>query len=290
MANIEFSPLIAGTMKWGTWGKNYDTAQIQTIINCCVENKITSFDHADIYGDYSTEAAFGLAFKEMNIDRASLQFISKCGIQLLQGVRKNKIKHYDYSYEYIIKSAEQSLTNLHTDYLDLFLLHRPSPLMHTDEIAQAITKLKNDGKILSFGVSNFTSSQTALINQKIEVEFNQIEYSITHLDPLENGIFEDMIINNIRPMCWSPLGSVFTNPTEKTVTIKKVIAELSEKYNAPEDIILLAWILKHPSKILPVFGTADPERITNLLKATTINIELTDWFYLLEAGKGREVA
>ncbi len=290
MASIEFSPLIAGTMKWGTWGKNYNTAQMQTIINCCIENNITSFDHADIYGDYSTEAAFGAAYNQMNIGRSAVQFISKCGIQLLGGVRKNKIKHYDYSNEYIIKSAEQSLANLHTDYLDLFLLHRPSPLMHTDEIAEAITKLKKDGKILSFGVSNFTSTQTALIGQQIEVEFNQLEYSITHLYPLENGIFEDMIINHITPMCWSPLGNVFTNATEHTTSIKKVITELSEKYNVPEDVILLAWILKHPAKILPVFGTADPKRIANLMKATAIDFELTDWFYLLEVGKGREVA
>ena len=290
MTSINFSPLIAGTMKWGEWGKKYNTEEMQTVINYCLENNISSFDHADIYGDYSTEAAFGKAFNEMNLDRQKVQFISKCGIQLLGGLRKNIIKHYDYSAAYIINSVEQSLKNLHTEYLDLFLLHRPSPLMRSDEIAEAINKLKDDGKILSFGLSNFSPSQTALINQKITVEYNQIEFSITHLDNLQNGSFDYMQINNIKPMCWSPLGSVFTKTNEQTEVIKKVIGELSLKYNAPTDVILLAFILKHPANILPVFGTADPKRIGQLMTATKINLELTDWFYLLAAGIGEEVA
>jgi len=290
MTSIKFSPLIAGTMKWGEWGKKYNTEEMQTVINCCLENNISSFDHADIYGDYSTEAAFGKAFNEMNLDRQKVQFISKCGIQLLGGLRKNIIKHYDYSAAYIINSVEQSLKNLHTEYLDLFLLHRPSPLMHADEIAEAINKLKQDGKILSFGLSNFSPSQTALINQKITVEYNQIEFSITHLDALQNGSFDYMQINNIRPMCWSPLGVVFTKTNEQTAAITKVMGELSEKYNAPAEVILLAWILRHPANILPVFGTADTARINCLMKATTIQMDLKDWFALWEAGMGEEVA
>ncbi len=289
MKNNSFSPLIAGTMKWGHWGKNYSTEEIKGVINCCVENNITSFDHADIYGDYTTEAAFGKAFNEMKINRQQVQFISKCGIQLLDGPRKNTVKHYDYSTSYIINSAEQSLKNLHTEYLDLFLLHRPSPLMHTDEIAEAITKLKNDGKILSFGVSNFTSAQTALISQKIKVEFNQIEFSLTHVDAFHNGSFEYMQLNNITPMCWSPMGKVFKTQNEQTAAIKKALGELAIKYNTAEDAILLAWIIKHPANILPVFGTADPKRIPQLMTASEINMELTDWFYLLTASTG-EVA
>ena len=290
MSSIKFSPLIAGTMKWGEWGKKYNTEEMQTVINCCLENNISSFDHADIYGDYSTEAAFGKAFNEMKLDRQKVQFISKCGIQLLGGLRKNIIKHYDYSAAYIINSVDQSLKNLHTDYLDLFLLHRPSPLIQSDEIAEAINKLKHDGKILSFGLSNFSSSQTALISQKITVEYNQIEFSITHLDALQNGSFDYMQINNITPMCWSPLGIVFTKINEQTAAIIKMLSKLSEKYNAAADVILFAWILRHPANILPVFGTADTARINSLMKATTIQMDLIDWFALWEAGMGEEVA
>ncbi len=166
MNQISLSSIIAGTMSWGVWGKNYSTHQMATLLECCLQNGITSFDHADIYGDYTTEAAFGVAFKESNIKREEVQFISKCGIQLLGGTRNNAIKYYDYSKEYIINSVEQSLKNLHTDYLDVLLLHRPSPLMHADEIAEAINNLKKDGKIISFGVSNFSPSQTTSIHIK----------------------------------------------------------------------------------------------------------------------------
>lgn len=129
MDKKSFSKIIAGTMTWGVWGKNCSTQQMIELMNCCLENNITTFDHADIYGDYTTEAEFGKAFNESKIDRSTIQLISKCGIQMESDKRNNFVKHYDYATSYIIGSVEQSLRNLQTDYLDLLLLHRPSPLM-----------------------------------------------------------------------------------------------------------------------------------------------------------------
>ena len=131
MGQTPFSKIIAGTMTWGIWGKNLDKNQMIELMNHCLETGITTFDHADIYGGYTTEAAFGNAFGESRIDRKKIQLISKCGIQLVSENRSVKIKHYDYSKSHIIRSAEQSLKNLKTDYLDLLLLHRPSPLMQS---------------------------------------------------------------------------------------------------------------------------------------------------------------
>ena len=287
--SISLSPIIAGTMNWGVWGKNYSSNQMAAIIECCLQNGITSFDHADIYGDYTTEAGFGKGFKEADIKREDVQFISKCGIQLLGGVRKNIIKHYDYSKNYIIKSVENSLQNLQTDYLDVLLLHRPSPLMKVDEIAAAINDLKQDGKIISFGVSNFTPSQTALISSQIMVDFNQIEFSLTHVEAMQNGSLDYMQTNNITPMCWAPLGNFFKNESEQNRRIKIVVDELSVKYDVASEVILLAWIVKHPANILPVFGTADVTRISQLMKATTIQLELKEWFALWQASMGKEV-
>ena len=173
------SPIIAGTMNWGIWDKTLSTSEMSHLINICIENKITTFDHADIYGDYTTESQFGKAFTESKISRDRLQLISKCGIQHTKG-RPNPIKHYDYSKDYIIWSVENSLKNLQTDYLDVLLLHRPSPLMVADEIAEAVEQLKSEGKIIDFGLSNFTSSQTELILQKTEISYNQIQFSATH--------------------------------------------------------------------------------------------------------------
>ena len=123
--------------------------------------------------------------------------------------RNNKVKHYDYSKDYIIWSVEESLKNLHTEYLDLLLLHRPSPLMHPNEIAEAITILKKQGKIKDFGVSNFTPSQMDLISLRMDIDVNQIEFSLTAHDAMHNGALDFMLNNGIQPMAWSPLGSVF---------------------------------------------------------------------------------
>jgi predicted oxidoreductase len=286
----KFSRIIAGTMTWGVWGKNYNTFDMAKMIHCCMSNDITSFDHADIYGDYTNEADFGKALIESRIDRASIQLISKCGIQMKVAARNNSIKHYDYSKEYIIWSVEQSLKNLHTDYLDLLLLHRPSPLMQADEIAAAVDALKSDGKILDFGVSNFTPSQTALIQQKTKISYNQIEFSLTHNEAMTNGSLDDMQLKNIIPMSWAPLGTFFKKQDAQSDKLKNAVTTLSDKYGVTDDIILLSWILKHPARILPVIGTTDPLRITNAMKSMNIELELQDWFALWSASMGGDVA
>ncbi len=284
-----FSKIIAGTMTWGYWGKNLDKNQMIELMNSCIETGITTFDHADIYGGYTTEAAFGNAFGESRIDRNTIQLISKCGIQLPSNNRNTKIHHYDYSKSHIIWSAEQSLKNLKTEYLDLFLLHRPSPLMQVDEIAEAIEKLKSEGKILDFGVSNFTPIQTDLIQTKIKVNYNQIEFSATHFEPMFDGSLDYMQTHNIKPLCWSPMGSIFKKNDEKSVRVKNLATKLSSKYNVEIDVLLLAWILKHPAGILPVFGTADKTRITNLIKATEVEMELEDWFAFWTESAGNPI-
>ncbi|MBU2940981.1 aldo/keto reductase [Lacinutrix sp. C3R15] len=284
-----FSRIIAGTMTWGEWGKQLSKKEMINLLNYYVSKGITSFDHADIYGGYTTEAAFGNAFAESNIAREKIQFISKCGIQYVCENRNNKVKHYNYSKEYIIWSVEESLKNLKTDFLDLLLLHRPSPLMHADEVAEAVTILNSQGKIKAFGVSNFSTSQVDLISKYTEVAVNQIEFSLTQHRAMQNGSLDQMQINNITPMAWSPLGSVFKEDTEQTRRIHKQLGALIEKYNATEDQLLLAWILKHPAGIHPVIGTTNQKRIENAVKAINIELELEDWFKILVACQGHKV-
>jgi predicted oxidoreductase len=289
MSNIAFSKIIAGTMNWGVWDKNYNTNQMVEMINCCLENNITSFDHADIYGDYSTEMDFGKAYKQSGITREKIQIISKCGILLVSEKRTNTVKHYNYTKEYITWSVEQSLKNLHTDYIDLLLLHRPSPLMQPDEIAAAVDQLKSEGKILSFGVSNFTTSQIDLIESKTKIEFNQIAFSVTNNEAMLNGLLDYMQLKNIIPMSWSPLGDVFKKTNEQTDRIKQTVELLASKYAFSAEAILLAWILKHPSKIFPVIGTTNPYRISNMTKAVDIDLDIEDWFILWSESMGNRV-
>ena len=289
MNKTTLSPIIAGTMNWGVWDKNLTSKEMLNMIHICLENKITTFDHADIYGSYTTEADFGKAFASSKIAREKMQLISKCGIQMLAENRDNKIKHYDYSKSHIIWSVEQSLKNLKTDYLDVFLLHRPSPLMQSDEIAEAVEKLKSEGKILDFGLSNFTSSQTELIRQKTEVSYNQVQFSATNFEPMVDGSFDYMQLNNIRPMSWNPLGFVFRKDIPQTHRLKKILATLVSKYHLGADTILLSWVLQHPAKVLPIAGTVNIARIQSLMKAVELDLEKEDWFAIWAESMGEDV-
>lgn len=282
------STIVAGTMNWGIWDKNLSTKEMTHLMNICIENRITTFDHADIYGDYTTESDFGKAFLESKISRENIQLISKCGIQHTKG-RPNPIKHYDYSSDYIIWSVENSLKNLQTDYLDVLLLHRPSPLMVADEIAEAVEKLKKEGKIVDFGLSNFTSSQTELIRQKTEVSYNQIQFSATHHQAMIDGSLDYMQVHSIRPMSWNPLGTVFREDIEQTRRLKKILVELVNKYSVGADTILLSWILQHPSTIIPVAGTVNIARIQQLMKAVALPMEKMDWFAIWTESMGNKV-
>ena len=203
--------------------------------------------------------------------------------------RDAAVKHYNYSKEYIIWSAENSLKNLQTDYLDLLLLHRPSPLMEADEIAEAVQKLKDEGKIKSFGVSNFTPSQTALLSQKTKVNYNQIQFSATYLEPMLNGELDYMQLHNITPMSWNPLGIVFKEKNEQTLRLNTLLAKLAIQYNASSDVLLLAWIMQHPSGVLPVIGTTSKDRIKNCTKAISVQLTLEDWFAIWTESTGTPV-
>lgn len=273
-------------MTWGEWGKNYSTKEMISLIHHCLEIGMSTFDHADIYGDYTNEAAFGKAFSESGISRSSVQLISKCGISRVCELRDYKIHHYNYTNQYIIDSVSKSLENLHTDYLDTLLLHRPSPLMDPLEIAEAISHLKKSGMVKSFGVSNFTPSQLEMIDTIEPVEVNQIEISLDAYLPMYNGQLDQCIKKEIQPMSWSPLGGTLKGGRPEVVT---VVEKMAKKYGVTPSQILIAWLLKHPSKIIPVVGTTQANRLTQMMEATQIVLELEDWFELLEATRGHRI-
>lgn len=291
---MSYSGIIAGTMKWGAWGAKFDTAAYERIIKECITLGVTTFDHADIYGDYTTEAEFGKVLKQEPSLRQQMQLISKCGIQMVSANRpQHIIKSYNTSYRHIIDSVETSLNNLSTDHLDCLLIHRPDPLFNADEAAKAFTQLKEQGKVLHFGVSNFKKWQVDLLNSRYKVEVNQIECSLLHLGPFVDGTLDQCQRHHITPMAWSPLGggNLFAETDdERNIRIIAVAVFLAEKYNSTADIILLSWLLTHPSGILPVLGTSKAGRIKDAVAATHIKLQPEEWFMLWRASTGKEVA
>lgn len=281
--------IIAGTMTWGEWGRKFSTTESAQLIRDCVSLGLTTFDHADIYGGYTTEALFGRGFRESGISRDRVIHISKCGIQYPCLARPLDVKHYDYSKKHLIASAEKSLENLQTDYLDVLLLHRPSPLLQVEEVAQAFTELKQKGKVKAFGLSNFTPSQIALIQSTVPIEWNQVECSLSQSSALFDGTLDYHQTHGLGTMAWSPLGNYFDPSTPKNDKLYDLMKILMEKYNTTEDQLLLAWLLQHPAHIHPVVGTTRIERLKVAKDAIHLTLELQDWFLLLEAYNGKAV-
>ena len=287
---MDFSKIIVGVMRWGIWGANHSESGVQKLIETSLEEDLYTFDHADIYGGYTTEELFGNAFSEMKINREKIQLITKCGICMLSEKKNFPLKYYNYSKEYILNQVDESLKNLKTDYIDLLLLHRPSPLINPEEIAAAFGVLRSSGKVRDFGVSNFTTSQFDLISKYFpQLVTNQVEVSLTETKAFYDGTIDQMMLKKLQPMAWSVMGTYFSEDSERTARIKSVLEVLTKKYNAEEAQLLLAFLLKHPSKIIPIIGTSKVESIKSLKKSLQINLEIEDWFSLLEASLGHDV-
>ena len=283
---------IIGCMRWGVWGENFSTAQYDTIINQCLEIGLTQFDHADIYGHYTTEADFGNALKNNPGLRGKMQLITKTGIQMLTPNRpQHAIKSYNTSAKHIKESVETSLKNLHTDYIDTLLIHRPDILLNPIEVADCIATLKKEGKIKSFGVSNFTTSQVELLSKHTSIEHHQVEISVTNLNTFNDGTLDQCQLKNISAQAWSPWGNgLFTDKTEKNIRILSTAEKLAAQYETSVNEILLAFLYAHPASIVPVIGTTQFERIKKAKAAMQINLAREDFYKLWCASTGAEVA
>lgn len=291
---FEFAPLTVGTMRIGDWGAKLSTKETEAFIEGCLELGLTDFDHADIYGGYTTESDFGKALKANPALKTKVKLITKCGIKMISENRPDhKIKSYDLGADHIIKSVENSLNSLQVDYLDVLLLHRPDLLIDPEEVAEVFENLKKQGKVLNFGVSNFTTSQFELLSSFTPLITNQIEISVQHLNAFNDGTLDQCMLKNIKPMAWSPLGGggiLGEASDEKSVRIRKIVEELAQKYGAGTDQILIAWLLKHPAGIIPVLGTSRTERIKSAFDSLKIKLTREEWYQLLEASVGHEVA
>ncbi len=291
--DLEFSRIVHGYWRLMDW--NISNRDLVNLIEEVYDLGITTVDHADIYGNFCCEEKFGEALKLKKGLREKLQIVTKCGIKFPSENRpENKSHCYDTSKEHIIKSAERSLKNFNTDYLDVLLIHRVDALLNPEEVAEAFTKLNKDGKVRYFGVSNFLPAQFNMLNSYLDNKLitNQVEISPLCLNAFEDGTLDLMLEKRIKPMAWSPLagGRLFRGNDERALRVQKVLNKIKEEVSAKDiDEVAYAWLLMHPSKIMPIVGSGKIERIKSAIRATDIKLTRDQWFEIYVASRGVDI-
>jgi predicted oxidoreductase len=287
----ELSRIVAGMWRMGEWGMSAERRV--EFIEKCLELGVTSFDHADIYGNYGVESLFGEALRLQPALRQRIELITKCGIKLVSPARpQHSIQHYDTSAAHIVSSVEQSLRQLGTDHLDVLLIHRPDPLMDFDEIAHTFQGLRQAGKVLHFGVSNFSRHQFEALNKRIPLVTNQIEFSPLYTTPMFDQSFDGLQDLGVAPMIWSPLagGRLFIGGEDNADHLRLVIKGIADDLGKPFASVVFAWIMQLPSKPVPLTGTGRIEAIAVAVAGTQFRLSKADWFKILRAARGHEVA
>ena len=285
----EFSRFVMGYWRLMDW--NMSPLQLASFIEEHIDLGVTTVDHADIYGGYQCEAAFGEALKLVPALRGRMEIVTKCGIATT-AKPEHALGHYITDSAHIIKSAEQSLVNLATDRIDLLLIHRPDPLMDADEVAEAFLNLHQSGKVRHFGVSNFTPAQFALLQSRLPFTLatNQVEISPVHQPLLLDGTLDQLQQLRIRPMAWSCLGGGRLFNDDEFQPLRNELDTIARELNAESiEQVVYAWILRLPSKPLPIIGSGKIERVRSALAAEELQMTRQQWFRIRKAALGYDV-
>jgi len=303
---IGSSPLIATRLAYGCMRLAWQPPRIDEeaiahsirTLETAVEAGYTLFDHADIYGRNACEMIFGRALKKHPQWRERLMIVTKCGIRVPGDPEPDSPHRYDFSREHIVRAAEGSLERLGVGTIDLLLLHRPDYLADPEEIAAAFIALRQQGKVREFGVSNFRPSLVAAVQSGLPfaLQANQVEIHPARLDCLTDGTLDQCLERRITPMAWSPLdrGRVAAGYTpeadatdfEHRSGLLRALDEAAARYETDRTNIVLAWLLRHPSRMIPVIGTINPERIRSAARATEIAMDRETWYRILRAAQG----
>ncbi|MFV0431503.1 MAG: aldo/keto reductase family oxidoreductase [Alphaproteobacteria bacterium] len=283
--------LVWGNMRIFDEPLYHEPSNLAAFLEWLMEQDITLFDTADIYGGYTVEKHFGKALKLLKAERSSYKLITKCSIAKVCPERpENEVLHYNSTGQYIADSIEQSLENLQTDYIDLLLLHRPDYLMDAQDTAAALSLAVASGQIRHIGVSNFTPSQITLLQSFLDIPLvtNQVEFSPLHLEPLNDGTFDQAQQMSARPMIWSPFagGRIFNENNPK---LNQVLDKIAKQYNISKEAVILAWIMRLPSRPLPIIGSNKKENILKAIEANKIKMDIQEWYQILQAAQGHPI-
>ncbi|MFP6833586.1 MAG: aldo/keto reductase [Porticoccaceae bacterium] len=281
---------------YGLWrhtdDQNISSKKLQSKIEACLDQGISTFDQADIYGGYSSEALLGETLKQAPHLRDNMEIITKCDIVAPIGIYSDKrVKHYDTSAQHINFSVERSLSQMAIDQIDLLLLHRPDPLMDAQETGSVLDALVASGKVKGIGVSNFKPWDIDLLQSCTQNRLltNQIEISLLHNSAFTNGDLAYLQQHKITPMAWSPLGGGALFKDKQTPLWQK-LNSIAKSYDVNPSSVAIAWLIRHPATIMPIMGSNDLQRIKRLSEALSFDLSREEWFELLQIANGKEVA
>ena len=261
----------------------------------------TLFDHADIYCRGMCEQLFGdIVGDTPSLKRTPHLIATKCGIRFPDDPPGTPHR-FDFSKQHILWSCDQSLKRLGIERIDIYQLHRPDILMNPPEIAEAFAILKKAGKVRYFGVSNFSPSFVSCLQSALPeaLVVNQVEIHLGRLDCFVDGTLDQCIERGITPLSWSPLAGGWLGAgatvwdkhprREHLLAIQKMVDEIAAKYGVSRTVMALAWLLKHPSKIVPIVGSANPANIKDAVKADDVELTREDWYRIYVAARGEKL-
>ena len=296
MERVRLGEVEVSRIVYGMWRLADDpdrsAGHVQGKIEACLEQGITTFDQADIYGDYESERVFGWALRASPSLRDRIEIVGKCNILLMSDkFPDRRVKHYDTSPEHIRASVDTSLERMGTDRLDVLLLHRPDPLMDHHATGRALDALVAEGKVRAVGVSNFRPHDWTLLQSAMSrpLVTNQIELSLMALDPFTDGQLAFLQECGVPPMAWSPLagGALVSGPAGGA--LRTVMARVAQEHGVDVAAVAVAFLLRHPARIIPVMGTNNPARIASFADALTVDLDRETWFELYAAALGSDV-
>ncbi|KNG94136.1 aldo/keto reductase [Pseudaestuariivita atlantica] len=286
--DLSFSRLV-----YGMWrlGDDADTspAHVRAKIDACLDQGITTFDQADIYGGYEAEEILGTA---MTPDlRGKMEIVTKCDIVAPAGRYSDaRVKYYDTSRAHILASVDHSLRLMKIDHIDTLLIHRPDPMMDHFETGAALDEVVASGKVRTVGVSNFKRHDWTLLQSAMKTPLvtNQIEISVLHHVPFTNGDVAYLQEAGVPIMAWSPLagGALFE---ASNAGLRDLLSKIGADHGVDDTAVAVAWLLAHPARIIPVMGTNNLDRIGRIGDAAKVGLDRQTWFEIYTAALGHEV-
>ena len=283
MGPIELSRVIQGYWRLTSW--DWSPEKLADHMNACVENGVTTFDTAAVYGGGECERQMGKALAFDPTLRSRIELVTKVGI--VPKGENAAFSHYNTTYDHVMRACRDCLERLGTDYVDLLLIHREDPCLDPAECGRALKDLQAEGLIRAYGVSNFDPWKFQALNQATgqSLVTNQIECSPLCFEHFDSGMMDLLTGTGIHPMIWSPLagGRLFTGSDEACVKVRAVLKELAEQYGTTESAIVYAWLAYHPVKALPICGSNRIDRLLEAVRGVEIRLEHVDWYRIYTA-------